>query len=108
MLVLFLISIVSHSYLTALEEERVPDVEVCLDGNVVHEDAEEPVQGEHAGVHAVRREVGAQPRQLLSQQLLQHFLKDEENKTLVRGFDSVFVFQENFQKKAKIIPMQCF
>ena len=50
-------------------------MEVGLDRDVVHEDAEEPVEGEHAGVDPVVGEVGAQPGELLSQQLLQHLLK---------------------------------
>ena len=39
--------------LGSLEEEGVPDVEVGADGEGVHEEAEEPVEGEQGGVHAV-------------------------------------------------------
>ena len=39
--------------LGSLEEEGVPDVEVGADREGVHEEAEEPVEGEQGGVHAV-------------------------------------------------------
>ena len=39
--------------LGTLEEEGVPDVEVGADREGVHEEAEEPVEGEEGGVHAV-------------------------------------------------------
>ena len=41
------------TYLGSLEEECVPDVEVGVDGEGVHEHAEKPVQREHGGVHPV-------------------------------------------------------
>ena len=61
-------------YLAALKEEGVPDVEVGLHRDVVDEDAEEPVEGEHGGVDAVLGEVGAEPRHLFRQQLLHNLL----------------------------------
>ena len=66
------------SYLTTLEEKRVPDVEVRFDRYVVNEDAEEPVEGEEAGVDVVGGEVRAQPRQLLHQELLQNLLRNKQ------------------------------
>ena len=47
------------SYLAAFKQKGVPDVEVGLHRDVVDEDAEEPVEGEHGGVDAVLCEVGA-------------------------------------------------
>ena len=64
----------SLKYLAALEQKGVPDVEVGLHRNVVDEDTEEPVEGEHGGVDAVLSEVGSEPRQLFCQQLLQDLL----------------------------------
>ena len=61
-------------YLGALEEECVPDVEVGVDGERVHEQAEEPVEGEEGGVHPVGVQVLGQQRQLLRYQLLEHGL----------------------------------
>ena len=64
------------SDLISFEEERVPDVEVRLDGEGVDEDAEEPVEGEERGVDAVLLEVGAQVRKLFAEDFLQNFLKN--------------------------------
>ena len=61
-------------YLAAFKQEGVPDVEVGLHRDVVDKYAEEPVEGEHGGVDAVLSEMGAEPRQLLRQQLLQDLL----------------------------------
>jgi hypothetical protein len=52
-------------YLVSFEEERVPDVEVGLDGQRVDEDAEEPVEGEQQRVHPVGLEVGALEESIL-------------------------------------------
>ena len=41
------------SYLWSLEEESVPDVQVGVDRQAVHEQAEEPVDREQGRVHAV-------------------------------------------------------
>ena len=43
----------SISYLWSLEEESVPDVQVGVDRQAVHEQAEEPVDREQGRVHAV-------------------------------------------------------
>ena len=51
-------------------------MEVRLDGDVVDEDAEEPVEGEHAGVHPVGGEVVAEAGKFLRDQLLQDFLRE--------------------------------
>ena len=42
-----------HSYLRSLEQERIPNVEVGVDWQAVHEETEEPVDGEEGRVHAV-------------------------------------------------------
>ncbi len=54
-------------------------MQVRLDRNVVHEDAEEPIEAEHACVHVVAVEVRAQPRKFFVQQLLENFLNEEKN-----------------------------
>ena len=74
------------SYLTTLEEKRVPDVEVRFNGDVVYEDAEEPVEGEEPRVDVVGGEVRAQPRQLLHQELLENLLQKKEN-MIVLNYD---------------------
>ena len=66
--------VLSVYYLGAFEEECVPDVEVGVDGERVHEEAEEPVEGEEGGVHPVGVQVLSQQRQLLRHQLLEHGL----------------------------------
>ena len=63
-------------------------MEVGLHRDVVDEDAKEPVEGEHGGVDAVLCEVGAEPRQLFRQQLLQDLLVHlgRKNTISVRAF----------------------
>jgi hypothetical protein len=41
------------SHLGTFKEEGIPDVEVSADWQGVHEQAEEPVEGEKGGVNAV-------------------------------------------------------
>ena len=58
-------------------------MEVGLHGDVVDEDAKEPVEGEHGGVDAVLAEVGAQPGQLFRQELLQYLLVHLDGRRII-------------------------
>ena len=49
-------------------------MKVSVDGESVHKQTEEPVEGEEGGVHPVGVEMLRQHRQLLGHQLLEHGL----------------------------------
>ena len=60
------------AYLVAFVEECVPNPEVSLYWNVIHEDGQEPVKREERHVHLVPLQMCMKTRKLLRYDVFQH------------------------------------